>query len=472
MESSHNKIYESEFEYNLLPALLDFIKIPNLSPAFDPAWETNGLAQKACEHIVSWIQKQLLQNIQLEIIKDPGKTHLVFADIAPTNPKCNKTVLMYAHIDKQPPMEGRWEKGLSAFNPVIKDGKLYGRGSSDDGYAPFSIVLAIKLCQMFKMPHPRILLTYESAEESLRDDLAYYIAKLRKSGKITNIDYVICMDAGAVTLDRFWVCSSLRGIINFELHAKILEAAVHSGDAGGIVPETFRILRELLNRIEDVKTGKMLCSDLNVEIPEFRRKEIIELAKIIGDSVITHFPWIEGSHPEKMPLNEYLECQAWKPALHITGADGLPHIIDAGNVLRAETSLKLSLRLPPIVNAKKALEKISEILLKDPPYGAKIEIRNAKPANGWHANEFDPKLDEFMKKLSKKHFGNEYAAICGGGGIPFISMLSEMFPKAVFIVTGAAPCACNAHAPNEFLELGYLKKYIPALTEMISEIAQ
>lgn len=324
---------------------------------------------------------------------------MIFVEIDATM-KDAKTVLMYAHWDKQPPLEGKWAPGLGPFTPVIKDGFLYGRGCIDDGYGSFAAILSIKACQHFNIPHPRIVMTLESAEESSTNDLEYYLKGLVKT-RIPAVDYVICLDSGGVDPNRIWLTSSLRGVLTFDINVKILKESVHSGDAGGIVPESFRICRILLNRLE--KDGKII-EDLHVKIPEVRIKEAKMLAEMFGPMTYLRYPFVEGAKPENEDPTECLLNQAWRPALAIIGADGLPAIANAGNVLRDHTILRISIRIPPTLNAKQASDKLIALLQKDPPYNAQVVVTSYDPCDGWNANEFKPEFDAALNAISQVFF--------------------------------------------------------------------
>lgn len=321
-------------------------------------------------------------------------THVILVEIEGTE----KVALMYAHWDKQPPLDEKlWRHGLGPRTPVVENDHLYGRGSADDGYGTYAAVLAVKACQHMKLPHPKIIMVLESCEESGKDDLKYYLDKLVKT-KLQKIDYVYCFDSAAVYPDRLWMTTSLRGIISLNLTAKILNDPVHSGEAGGVVPETFRICRILLDRIE--KDGKII-DDLHVKIPEIRKEEVKELAKLVGDELEKQYPWVPGAKPESKDPCELLLRQSWYPSLAITGAEGLPPLELAGNVLRTYTSLRLSIRIPPGLDAKKAADKVTEILTKDPPYGATIKVECDDASNGWNASEYTPEFNEALNKISK-----------------------------------------------------------------------
>jgi acetylornithine deacetylase/succinyl-diaminopimelate desuccinylase-like protein len=323
-------------------------------------------------------------------------THLITVEIEGTD----KVALMYAHWDKQPPLDGQWREGLGSRTPVIEGELLYGRGSADDGYGTYAAVLAIKACQKMKLPHPKIVMVFEGCEESGKNDFEYYLNKLVKT-KLQKIDYVFCLDSGAASKDRLWMTSSLRGIMGFNLTVKVLNDPVHSGDAGGIVPESFRICRILLDRIKS--NGKML-DDLYVKIPESRLEEAKDLCAFVQGQVHQFYPLLPGVKPESEDPNELLLRRTWQPSLAVTGAEGLPSIEKAGNVLRTYTTLRLSVRIPPNVDAKKVSAKIVETLTKDPPYNAEVKVECIDASDGWNAADFTPEFKDALNKISKVQF--------------------------------------------------------------------
>ena len=320
-------------------------------------------------------------------------THLIIVEIEGTE----KIALMYAHWDKQPPLDGLWREGLGPRTPVVEGDLLYGRGGADDGYGTYAAVLAVKACQKMKIPHPKIVMVLESCEESGKDDLKYYLDKLMET-RLKTIDYVFCLDSGAAFTDRLWMTGSLRGILTFTLDVKIVNDPVHSGDAGGIIPDSFRICRILLDRLE--KDGKMI-DDLYVKIPESRIKNAEELGKLMGKKVYDDYPWLPGVKPESEDPKELIIKRTWHPCLAVTGADGLPNIKDAGNVLRTHTTFVLSVRIPPCLDSKKASEKIVEILTKDPPYNAAVTANCIDASDGWNANEYTPEFSSELNNISK-----------------------------------------------------------------------
>eukprot|EP01017_Pseudomicrothorax_dubius_P041196 TRINITY_DN6563_c0_g4_i1.p2 TRINITY_DN6563_c0_g4~~TRINITY_DN6563_c0_g4_i1.p2 ORF type:complete len:476 (+),score=99.84 TRINITY_DN6563_c0_g4_i1:43-1470(+) len=453
---------EELWDQSGLPGLKDFIRIPNLSRFFDSNWETNGLLTKAANQMVEWLKRQEIKGAKVEALIEPGKTPLVFAEIEGTAPG---TILFYGHLDKQPHLLP-WREGLSPTEPMIEDGKLYGRGACDDGYALFGTAVSIKACQQAGLSHPRCIILIEGDEESASEDLPYYFDKL--ADRIGTPNVIVCLDSGCFDYNTLWVTTSLRGLVSFELKVEILSEGVHSGDASGIVPSSFRIARQLLNRIDDPLTGEA-NSKFQVIIPGDRYQEGLKTAEYMADSLFQKYPFLEGTLPtDTNPIRAYFN-RVWKAQLSITGADGLPPTATAGNVLRPSTTLKVSLRTPPTLDAKKALEECVELLTKNVPYGAKVTLGNPDPSNGWNGPAMPQGLKDILERASQNYYSKPAMLTGEGGSIPFLSFLGDRFPTAQFIVTGVVGPQANAHGPNEFLHIDYTKSLLCCIAQFLAE---
>lgn len=454
---------ERVWEQEIIPAITEYIRIPNKSQGFDPNWRENGHMDRAVALIEGWCRKQPIEGLKVEVIRLEGRTPLIYMDIPGEGPD---TVLLYGHLDKQPEMTG-WRAGLSPWEPVREGDKLYGRGGADDGYSSFASLLAIRLLREQNIPHARCIVLIEAGEESGSPDLPAYIEAL--GDRIGKPSLVVCLDSGCGNYDQLWSTTSLRGIVAGNLRVQILEEGVHSGDASGIVPSTFRILRQLLSRIEDEKTGRILLEDLHVAIPPGRRAQAEAAAKALGNEVFDRLPWVPGGKPMASDLTELVLNRTWRPALSVTGAEGLPPLTSAGNVLRPYTTLKVSLRIPPRLDPQKAAKALKETLEKDPPYGAKVTFEGDKSSTGWDAPELAPWLEKATSAASESFFGKPAMALGEGGSIPFMGMLGEKFPEAQFLITGVLGPQSNAHGPNEFLHLPTGKKLTCCVASVIAE---
>jgi len=457
--SGINKFWDDK----IIPALIDYIKIPNKSPSFDPDWEKHGHMDKVLDLAVNWANKNKPNGSTLTVERTPGRTPIILLDVPGT---VDGNILMYGHLDKQPEMEG-WAEGLGPWEPVMKDDKLYGRGGADDGYALFASIASINALQEQKTNHPRILVMIEFSEESGSPDLPHYMDIC--SEVIGVPDLVVCLDSGAGDYKRFWTTTSLRGLIGLKMKVEVLSEGVHSGGASGHVPSSFRIARTLLSKLEDQNTGEVLLDELQTDIPDYRIKETENLVSILDDEVVKEFPWKDETKPSTDNKVEGVLRRTWKPALSIVGSDGLPATSNAGNVLRPYTTLQLSMRIPPMVDAKKATKEIEKVLKSNIPYDATISLDFEEAADGWNAPETSPWILDAIEKASYNYFNEPPCSIGEGGTIPFMAMLGEQFPNAQFIITGVLGPRSNAHGPNEFLHIPFAKKLTCCISSILSD---
>ncbi len=436
----------------ILPTIQDYIRVPNVSPVFDPDWEQNGHMEKAHELAKRWVETHKPEGSTLHVGRLPGRTPLLLLEVPG---KSDRTVVMYGHLDKQPEMTG-WRDGLGPWEPVMEGEKLYGRGGADDGYAVFASVCALHALRAQNLDHARVVAIIEFSEESGSPDLPAYVDHFEEL--LGQPELVVCLDSGAGNYDQFWSTISLRGLVGGKLKVQVLQEGVHSGDASGIVPSSFRLFRPLLDRLEDAATGRVLPDALRVDIPAQRVEQARRVAEVLKDGVYSKFPWMSGMRPVEEDPTELILNRTWRPQLEITGQDGIPPVQKAGNVLRPYTTLNLSLRLPPTLATEKAKAVVKELLEKDPPYGAHVSVEFNEPAQGWSAPELSPWLGQAIGEASETFYGKPAMHMGEGGSIPFMGMLGEKFPSAQFVITGVLGPQSNAHGPNEFLHVGYAKK--------------
>lgn len=461
-ETAQNLI-DQLWQDEIVGELTEYIRIPNKSPHFDPDWAAHGYMDDAVRLIESWCRRQVIDGMSVEVVRLEGRTPLIFIEIPGDS---DDTVLLYGHLDKQPEMTG-WAGDLGPWKPVQRDGRLYGRGGADDGYAAFSSLAAIQAVRDQKLPHARCVVIIEACEESGSYDLPYYIEYLRE--RIGTPGLVVCLDSGAGNYEQLWITTSLRGMAAGTLNVEILTEGVHSGYASGIVPSSFRIARGLLSRIEDEASGRILPDTLRAEIPADRRSQLEAVADVLGDGVHSAYPFVKGAGPMGDTPLERLLNRNWRAALSVTGAGGLPAVVDAGNVLRPATSLKLSMRLPPTVNATRANQKLKQLLEADPPYGARVRFDADMAATGWNAPPTARWLEESLQRASREVFGASCMYMGEGGTIPFMGMLGEQFPQAQFMIAGVLGPGSNAHGPNEFLHIPFARKLTTCVARVIAD---
>jgi len=451
----------------IIPALTDYIRIPNKSPAFDADWEKHGYMEQVVEMFTAWAKSKLTRfpGASLEVVRLKTRTPLILIDIPGT---ASGTVLMYGHLDKQPEMAG-WAEGTGPWQPVLKDNKLYGRGGADDGYAMFASLAALLALKEQNIAHARAVILIEACEESGSPDLPFYIDHL--GPRIGTPDLVVCLDSGAGNYDQMWLTTSLRGNLIGNLTVRVLTEGVHSGAVSGIVPSSFRILRGLLSRVEDESTGRMKLPELFVKIPADRQKQAKETAAILGDEVWSGIPFAGGTKPMGEDNAELILQKTWWPQLAVTGMDGYPLPANGGNVLLPFSTAKLSLRLPPTLEGDVARKAIKEALERDPPYHAQVTFDVPRGDNGWNAPALSAWLEASLNRASLAAFGKPVAFHGEGGSIPFMAMLGEKFPNTQFVVTGVLGPHSNAHGPNEFLHIPFAKKLSACIGVILADHA-
>ena len=453
------------WDEEIVPSLVEYIRIPNKSPAFDPEWASRGHMEAAVTLFTTWARARLgeLPGARLEVVRLPNRTPVILIDIPGAGAD---TVLLYGHLDKQPEMVG-WSDGFGPWSPRREGDKLYGRGGADDGYAMFAALAALTALAEQKVPHARAIVLIEACEESGSPDLPFYVDHL--AARLGSPSLVVCLDSGCGNYDQLWLTTSLRGLIAATLTVEVLAEGVHSGDASGVVPSTFRILRQLLSRLEEAETGAIKPETLYAQIPIERIAQAKAAAAALGTALFKKFPFVPGAGPMATDLTELVLNRTWRPQLAVIGIEGLPTPINAGNVLLPHTTAKLSLRLPPTLDADRAGEIVRELLLRDPPYGARIGFELERGGTGWNAPALAPWLERSLARASQAVFGAPPAYMGEGGSIPFMAMLGEKFPRAQFVVTGVLGPHSNAHGPNEFLHIPTGKRLSAVIAQVLAD---
>lgn len=468
---------DRRWDEEIVPRLVDYVRVPAKSPAFDASWAAHGHLRRVVQDAHAWAAAQRIDGMTLEIVAIDGRTPCIYFDVPATQGLGNaRTVLFYGHLDKQPEMEG-WRAGLGPWQPVIEDGRLYGRGAADDGYALYAALSIVAALDAQAVPRPRCVGIIETCEESGSPDLPAYLDLL--APRFGDVALVAGLDSGCGSYDRLWVTTSLRGLAGGTLTVEVLDEGVHSGNASGIVPSSMRIARALLNRIDDPATGRVLDPLFHAEIPEERLAQARAAGAILGEQVWRQFPWVGCAHGAAAPAHamptttdpvEGILNRTWRPALSVTGAAGFPSIDSAGNVLRPKTTFKLSLRLPPGVDGEAATWRLKQLLETDPPYNARVTFDADWGASGWSAPPTAPWLARAVEAASQAAFGKPAAWMGEGGTIPFMDMLGRRFPAAQFLTTGVLGPKSNAHGPNEFLHLDCARRLSAAVAAIVADV--
>lgn len=466
-----NRTWDEE----IVPALTDYIAIPAKSPMFDADWQKNGHLERVVRDAASWVEGKKVAGLKLEVVRLEGRTPVIFFEVPATKAGSTDTICLYGHLDKQPEFNG-WRSDLGPWTPKYENGLLYGRGAADDGYAVYASLTAIMALDRQGIPRPRCVGIIEACEESGSFDLPAYLDVLRE--RLGNVSLVVCLDSGAGNYDQLWLTTSLRGMVSGVLKVEILTEGIHSGDSSGLVPSSFRILRQVLDRLEDSKTGRLLPESFHCEIPGDRLAQAKATAEILGNEVWKRFPWACGADggptlPTTTDPTEALLNRTWRPTLSVTGADGFPELKNAGNVLRPYTAFKLSLRLPPMIDGNEAAMQLKTLLEDNAPYNARVTFAadgraGAYGASGWNAPSLAPWLEDALNSASQAQFGAPCGYVGQGGTIPLMSLLQKGFPKAQMMVCGVLGPKSNAHGPNEFLHVPYGKKLTAAVAQVMA----
>ncbi|MBW4715568.1 M20/M25/M40 family metallo-hydrolase [Saccharothrix obliqua] len=449
---------------DILPSLSDLVAVPAISPVFDPDWAEHGHLAAAIEHVRAWLATRDLPGVAVEVVELPGRTPVLLVDVPAAGAESTDTVLLYGHLDKQPPV-ANWSEGLGPWTPVVRDGRLYGRGAADDGYSGYAAIAAIEAVRAAGGQHARCVVLLETGEESGSPDLPAYLEHLRP--RLGDVSLVVCLDSGGSDYDRMWLTTSLRGLVQVTATVRVLESGMHSGMASGIVPSSFRIARQLLDRLEDSATGEVLVREMHVEVPANRIAEVGDAVAAAPGVQVSSAPWAPGVQPVATDEVELALNAGWRPTLSVIGADGLPAPEDAGNVLRPFTTLVLSFRLPPTADSKASVEAVKRLLTTDVPYGAVVELSRIEAADGWNAPDLAPWLRDTLDVVGDEVFGAPWRTVSLGGSIPFMGLLHEAYPQAQFLVTGAVGPDSNCHVPDEWLHLAHAARVTEAVAVVL-----
>lgn len=466
------RLVDERWTRSALPSLAEFVRIPALSPMYDASWAANGRLQAAAEHVGAWITSRALQGARIETVTLEGRSPLLLADVPATAgavARDSGTVILYGHLDKQPPLDG-WSAGLEPWEPVLREGRLYGRGAADDGYSGYAATTALEAVRAAGGEHARTVILLETCEESGSTDLPAYLSML--SERLGEVSLVVCLDTGGIDYERLWLTDSLRGLVQATLTVRVLETPQHSGLAGGIVPDPFRVLRHLLDRVEDSASGEIKIPEMQVALPGERRAAARDVAELTTGLITGRFPLVARMTTADTDEAELLLNNTWRPTLTVTGAAGLPRPADAGNVLHPAASLKLSFRVPPTADAEAALTALEKTLTTDIPAGAKVELADQLTMNGWAAPALAPWLRTALARVGAEVFGRPHAAVGCGGSVPFMELLGRKYPNADFLATGALGADSNAHGPDEWLNIAFARRVTEAVAHILDAHAR
>ena len=456
----------------IVPALTDYIAVPAKSPAFDPEWVKHGYLERVITDAAQWAEQQAVRGLKLEVIRLPGRTPVIFFETPATRSGSDETIVLYGHLDKQPEFDG-WRNDLGPWTPKLENDKLYGRGGADDGYAIYASITALAALDAQGVERPRCVGLIETCEESGSYDLLPYVDALRE--RLGNVGLVVCLDSGAGNYDQLWLTTSLRGLVAGDLEVQVLDEGIHSGGYGGIAPSSFRIMRQLFDRLEDAANGTLLPKGFHCPIPADRLREAEATAQILGDDVWKKLPWACGQDGRQVlptttdPQEALLEFDVASVAV----GDRRGGLARARRCRQRAASAHRVQAVAASAAARskrtKAVAELKALLEVDPPYNAKVTFKpDAGAASGWSAPDLAPWLATALNDASREHYGADVAYMGQGGTIPLMNVLKAGFPQSQFMVCGVLGPKSNAHGPNEFLHVPYGKKLTAAVAEVIA----
>ncbi len=451
-------------------ALSDFVAIPSISPAFDPTWAGSGHLSAIVDRVADWcLSRDVLPGLRVHRLTLAGRTPLLIVDIPAHDPSAHganqPTVLVYGHLDVQPP-GGGWTV-TQPFVAALRDSQLYGRGTGDDKYAPIAAVAAVEALQTSGRSHPHVIVLLETSEESSSVDLP---AHLDAYGDLLGKpDLIICLDTFVPDTATLWHSTSMRGIIVADLSVAVASEGMHSGLAGGIAASSFRILRTLLDRLEDSGTGACLLPQLHTNVPATHLEALARQASTPGRPS-DELPLLPTVRPTYDRALDQLLAQSWAPSVAYVGVDGVPATTAAGSVLRPETTVRLSIRLPPTVPAAEAAEALRTALEADPPYGADVRLTVHGAQNGW-STVVDDDLLSALDRAGAASFGRASSACGGGATIPPLGILAHRFPSTPVLPLGVVTASSHPHGPDEHLDIAAAARLTTAIATLFSELS-
>lgn len=448
-----------------IESLKEYIKSKALSPAYDK--EGKQELVEAANFLLAFLKKQINDELIIKVgnytVMTDNSPLLCFS-VDPISTTETYSILLYCHLDKIPAAK----EDTDAYTPKIENNILYGKGCANDGYAFFSIITAIKAIQaQTTQKHPLIHVIVESASESGSSDLNYYFNIL----SYIKPDMIICLDSEAPTYDNLWITTSMRGEMHFDVDVKVTTRGVHCGKFGGIIPDSFMILKELFKRLETIKENQVSYPLLEKPIPEETMTTLTETASILGDDYYKkHIPLEKDVHLLNQTTKDLYINNTYKPALFVTGQEGLPDLDHAGASLRPQTRFRINLKTPPIGDIIEDLEKVKNALTENPPFSAPLQIENDSMIQGFECKKISDKLLSSLKIISSGIFDQPQPYFCSiGDNFPYVIILKEKFPKIPIILTGAAGISSNRYGLKENLDLKYWHDITASLAVLISQ---
>jgi acetylornithine deacetylase/succinyl-diaminopimelate desuccinylase-like protein len=364
------------------------------------------------------------------------------------------TVVLYAHHDVQPPgLASEWES--PAYEPTVRSGRLYGRGSADD---KAGIAVHLGALRALASHHAGdlqlgVVVFIEGEEENGSPSFSGF---LREHRELLEGDIIIVADSDNPSAQTPALTVSLRGNVTATLRVRTLSHAVHSGMFGGVLPDAMMAFSALAASFYDAEGGLAIQGLEGVATGEPGEAHEIGHESPLSDGVREVGL---GSVPQRL----------WRSAaLTITGMD-VPSVAHASNTLLPEVSAKLSLRVPPGMSAGTALAHLEAHITSTIPFGAQWELQDVSLGEPFLLDPSTQAAGLAAQALGEG-FGAQAVYQGVGGSIPFIAQLAEVFPQAQILVTGIEDPDTRAHSPNESLDLRVLWRAVLSEALLLSDL--
>jgi len=420
------------------------VRIPSVSA--DPT--ASGHVRASAEAVVALLRGCDMKDVQILEVEGGAPAVVARKPAPPGKP----TVLLYGHHDVQPTGDpAEWTS--PPFEPVEREGRLYGRGAADDKAGVMVHIAALRA--FGNNPPVGVTVFVEGEEELGSPTLGPFLSQY---GDLLIADVIVLADSGNWDLGVPALTTSLRGLIDCFVEVQVLDHPVHSGMYGGVVMDALTTLCRLLATLHD-DNGTVAISGLAsgsaapLDLSEERLRAeagILDGIELIGTGPLVDRLWA-------------------KPTATVLAID-TTRIADASNTLLATAKAKVSVRLAPGDDAKSAMDKLVGHLTTHAPFGARVTVTPISYGEPFQIDARGPRYDA-ARAAFQEAWGRAPVDMGVGGTIPFVAEFAEAFPEAAILVTGVEDPDSRAHGFDESLHLDEYSKACLAEALLLEKLA-
>jgi len=440
--------------------LESLVRIPSISA--DPARRDDVRA--SAEATAELLRLHGLESVRLSGVE--GSHPYVIGEWMHAGPDA-PTVLLYAHHDVQPPgIVDNWDS--DPFEPSERDGRLYGRGSADDkaGGVAHAHAVSAWLSTNGALPcNVRVLIEGEEeiGSPTLHAFLEAHLDELRS-------DVLVLADAGNWKVGVPGLTYSLRGLAAADIELRALDGPVHSGMAGGAVPDPVTALARVITALVDER-GDVSIDGLWDDVRPPTEHERAAIAGLDDDPA--GFARAMGTRPGVQLVGDpgtTLHERLWfRPSLTVIGIDAHP-IKGSSNQIVARATARISMRLAPGQVPERVIEQLRAHVARHVPWGLELRFTALEGAPAWQTDPSGPAFDAARRAL-RAGFGTEPVLMGVGGSIPFVGPFADAFGGIPALLLGPADPHSRIHGENESLHLGDWHKLIASEVHLLGELA-